>query len=45
MHTKSIRRMSKGYLIGNNKGHENGWTHNIYAKAVTATFDNVIYNL
>lgn len=21
---------SKGYLIGNNKGHINGWTHNVY---------------
>lgn len=24
---------TKGYLIRNNKGHENGWTKNVFAKA------------
>lgn len=24
----------RGYLIANNKGHENGWTHSIYGKVV-----------
>jgi SOS-response transcriptional repressor LexA len=25
---------NKGYLIANNKGHENGWTHTIYGKCI-----------
>lgn len=25
---------NKGYLIANNHGYENGWTHTIYAKVV-----------
>lgn len=24
----------RGYLIANNKGHENGWTHSVYGKVV-----------
>jgi SOS-response transcriptional repressor LexA len=34
---KIIKKDSnKGYLIANNKGHENGWTKTIYGKAVKA---------
>lgn len=29
----------RGYLIGNNHGYENGWTHQVFAKAVSATFN------
>jgi SOS-response transcriptional repressor LexA len=28
--------INKGYLIANNRGHENGWTKIIYGKAVKA---------
>jgi len=24
----------RGYLIANNKGHENGWTHSVYGKVM-----------
>ena len=26
--------LNKGYLIANNKGHENGWTHMIFGKVM-----------
>lgn len=26
----------RGFLIANNRGHENGWTHTIYGKAIIA---------
>ena len=30
----------KGYLIGNNKGRENGWTHTIWGKATNIEENN-----
>lgn len=33
---------SKGFLIANNKGWENGWTKTIYGKAVQAEFNGEI---
>ena len=35
---------NKGYLIANNKGHENGWTKTIYGKVVEAeSKGNIIF--
>lgn len=31
---KVIKKSNKGYLIANNKGHENGWTRQIYGKVI-----------
>jgi len=28
----------KGFLIANNHGHENGWTHTVFGKAVLAEY-------
>jgi phage repressor protein C with HTH and peptisase S24 domain len=28
----------RGFLIANNRGHENGWTHQVFAKVVGALF-------
>ncbi len=36
---------SKGYLIANNHGFENGWTKIIYGKAIQAEFKNELKNL
>lgn len=33
---------SKGYLIANNQGFENGWTKIIYGKAIAAEYKNTI---
>jgi len=30
----------RGYLIGNNHGFENGWTHQIFGKAIQAEWGN-----
>jgi SOS-response transcriptional repressor LexA len=30
---------NKGYLIANNHGHQNGWTHQIFGKAVKVTYN------
>jgi SOS-response transcriptional repressor LexA len=31
---KVLKKSQRGYLIGNNKGRENGWTKTIWGKAV-----------
>ena len=31
-HKITAKDAKKGYLISNNKGHDNGWTHTIYGK-------------
>ena len=36
---------SKGYLIANNKGHENGWTKVIYGKAIQSEFKQQVKEL
>lgn len=36
---------NRGYLIGNNHGFENGWTHQIFGKAVQAEWGNEIKSL
>lgn len=28
------KNKNKGYLIANNSGHENGWTHKVFAKVI-----------
>ena len=33
------------YMISNNHGFDNGWTKNIYAKAICAEFNSIIKNL
>lgn len=33
-------QIDKGYLISNNKGHDNGWTSKIFGKVVKAVFPN-----
>jgi hypothetical protein len=35
----------RGYLISNNHGHDNGWTHTIYGKAVRAELNGKIKEL
>lgn len=35
----------RGYLIANNHGFENGWTHTIYGKAIRAEFRNQVKEL
>ena len=32
--------LKQGYMIANNKGWENGWTHTIYGKAIKADYGN-----
>jgi hypothetical protein len=44
-HKIFAKDVSKGYLIGNNRNFQNGWTHNVFAKAVTATFNGETYDL
>ena len=31
---------NKGYLIANNHGHQNGWTHKVYGRVVKAEWGN-----
>jgi len=38
-HLVTKKDPNKGYLIANNHGWENGWTHNISAKVVSAEID------
>jgi len=33
---------NKGYLIANNRGYENGWTHKIFGKAIQIEFEKQI---
>ena len=33
---------NKGYLIANNHGYQNGWTHKIYGRVVKAEWENII---
>ena len=35
----------RGYLIGNNHGFENGWTHQIFGKAIQAEWGNEVKHL
>lgn len=35
----------RGYFISNNHGHDNGWTHTIYGKAVRAELNGKIKEL
>jgi len=32
--------LKRGYLIANNHGHLNGWTHQIFGKAIKAEYSN-----
>lgn len=34
---KSVEKNRIRYLISNNHGHDNGWTHNVYGKVVSST--------
>jgi SOS-response transcriptional repressor LexA len=36
---------NKGFLIANNHGYENGWTHTIFGKAIESEFNNQLKNL
>jgi len=36
---------SRGYLIANNHGHENGWTRTIFGRAVLAEFKGEVKEL
>lgn len=33
---------NKGYLIANNHGHQNGWTHRIYGRVVKAEWGTTV---
>lgn len=33
-HLITAKNKERGYLISNNHGHDNGWTHRIYGKVV-----------
>ena len=37
-HKIIAKDINKGYLIANNHGRQNGWTHTIYAKVVSHSY-------
>ena len=41
-HLITQKNDKKGYMISNNKGHQNGWTHKIYGRVVKAVNKNKV---
>lgn len=39
-HLVIAKDTNKGYLIANNHGHQNGWTHKIYGRVIRAEWGN-----
>ena len=39
-HLITAMDLNKGYLISNNHGHNNGWTHKVYGRVVRAEWPN-----
>ena len=44
-HKVVAKDKNRGYLIANNHGFENGWTHQIFGKAIQAEWGNEVKNL
>ena len=38
-HKVVAKDAKRGWLIANNHGHDNGWTHTIYGKVVSVRYD------
>jgi len=41
-HLVIAKDLTKGYLIANNHGHQNGWTHNIYGRVIKAEWGDTV---